>query len=734
MAMLGPKPQGKPGKGKRPQFNLMWMYMLIILSLVILYQFQDNTGRKELPIDEFYAQVSDNCVTSVKINRDDATAVGVLNARGIEKNKIKDTNGKAVEGEIVSQAVSADEFMKKIDAINAARASKGQAAVACEVVNGSDFMKVIWYFGPILIFVLFMVFMARRMNNPGGSGGIFSVGKSRAKVFDKNSGPDVTFKDVAGLAEAKVEIEEIVEFLKNPQRYTELGAKIPRGALLVGPPGTGKTLLAKAVAGEANVPFLSISGSDFVEMFVGVGAARVRDLFKQAKEKAPCIVFIDEIDAVGRARGKNPSMGSNDERENTLNQMLTEMDGFDSNNGVIILAATNRVDMLDKALLRPGRFDRQITVDLPELTDRVEIMNVHLRNIKVNSTLDVEQIARMTAGFSGADLANVCNEAALIAARNHQKDVGMDDFRKAIDRIVAGLESKSVVYTKEEKFAIATHEAGHATVSWLIQYGKPLVKVTIVPHGNKGGYAMYSGEERSYQPIQSLLDDICTNLGGRAAEEIFTGVVGIGAFSDLEHATKVALTLVTYYGASPKLANLNYYDSSGQAYGFQKPYSEATAKIIDEEVARIIAEQYERAKEILRKYAKEHNEIRDLLISREVIYHDDVQAILGPRPWKRREDDPDVKARQQQLLAAGKNFTLKKDKDSADKGSDQNSESQDSGKDSEDRSAEAGDSSNSGEARPDAEKSDAPAGKPDSDPYDDEDDPGTPPPFKNKQK
>ncbi len=641
--------QGNKKGSKRPMLNMYWMYLLIILSLVALYNFQDNTAVKEVSVDQFVEEVTEGSVEKVKINREDATVSGVLNAEGLKKNGLAGSNGRASEGEIRTQAVSAERFDEKLSAANEVRKSRGLEPVPYEFVNGSDLMKLFWYFGPILVFVLFMVFMSRRMSGPGGAGGIFNVGKSRAKVFDKKTDTNVTFKDVAGLAEAKVEIEEIVEFLKNPQRYTELGAKIPKGALLVGPPGTGKTLLAKAVAGEANVPFLSMSGSDFVEMFVGVGAARVRDLFKQAKEKAPCIVFIDEIDAVGRARGKNPNMGSNDERENTLNQMLTEMDGFGANNGVIILAATNRVDMLDKALLRPGRFDRQILVDLPELTDRVEILNVHLRNLKINATLDVEQIARQTSGFSGADLANVCNEAALIAARNNKEDVSMDDFRKAIDRIVGGLEKKSVVYTAEEKDAIATHEAGHATVSWLIQYGNPLVKVTIVPRGRAGGYAMYAPEERHYTPMQSLLDTICTLVAGRAAEEVFTGVVGTGASDDLEKATKLALSIVMYYGASPRLRNLNYHDSTGQAYGFQKPYSEATAKVIDEEVERIVNEQYDRAKEILKKYGKEHNEIRDLLIKREVIYHDDVQAILGPRPWKSREEDPAVQARQKLL-------------------------------------------------------------------------------------
>lgn len=634
------RPKSSGNRSKRPMLNMYWMYALIIISLVALYNFQDNTIVDEMGEDEFLEQVQNGYVEKVKINRESAAIVGVLTKDGAKALKLTPKNGADVTAEIKTQAASAERFDDKMSKINAELKTEGKQTVPYEFENGSDLMRIFWYFGPILLFVLVMVFLSRRMSGSGGGpGGIFNVGKSRAKVFDKNNNTNVTFKDVAGLSEAKVEIEEIVEFLKNPERYTELGAKIPRGALLVGPPGTGKTLLAKAVAGEANVPFLSMSGSDFVEMFVGVGAARVRDLFKQAKEKAPCIVFIDEIDAVGRARGKNPSMGANDERENTLNQMLTEMDGFGSNSGVIILAATNRADMLDKALMRPGRFDRQILVDLPELTDRIEILNVHLRNIKVNSSLDVEQIARQTAGFSGADLANVCNEAALIAARNNSLSVDMEDFRKAIDRIVGGLEKKSTVYTAEEKLAIATHEAGHATVSWLIQYGNPLVKVTIVPRGRAGGYAMYAPEERHYTPIQSLLDTICTLVAGRAAEDVFTNVVGTGASDDLEKATKLALSVVMYYGASPKLKNLNYYDSTGQTYGFNKPYGEATAKIIDEEVARIINEQYERAKEILRTHAAQHNEIRDLLIQREVIYHDDVLAILGPRPWKSRTDE-----------------------------------------------------------------------------------------------
>ena len=472
----------------------------------------------------------------------------------------------------------------------------------------------------------------------GGGGGIFSVGKSKAQLYDKNNSNKVTFEDVAGLSEAKTEIEEVVEFLKNPKRYTDLGGKIPKGALLVGPPGTGKTLLAKAVAGEANVPFFSMSGSDFVEMFVGVGASRVRDLFKQAKEKAPCIIFIDEIDAVGRARGNRPNMGSNDERENTLNQLLTEMDGFGSNSGVICLAATNRVDILDKALLRAGRFDRQIFVDLPDVNDRVAIFKVHLKNIKTDPNLDIELLARQTAGFSGADIANVCNEAALIAARHNKTSVTVEDFNAAVDRIIGGLEKKNKITTKEEKHGIAVHEAGHATVSWHLKYGDPLVKVTIVPRGKALGAAWYMPEERQLVPAQALLDKICSLMGGRAAEDMFIGEVTTGALNDLERATKMAYSLVVYYGMGEKMKNISYYDSTGQNYGFTKPYSEERSRAIDEEVSKILAEQYERAKSILSQYQEGHHKLAEELESREVIFTNDVEAIFGPRQWKSHAD------------------------------------------------------------------------------------------------
>ncbi len=638
---MGILPNKSGGSGKRPVFGMYWMYILIVACLFGLYYFQDSSQTKSVDWTEFETAAKSGEITKIEVVPESGIAIGVLTKEGAKKqNMHDDIQGPDSEKRLKTTIPSTNKIQDKIDAWNEQLTAEGKPEISVKYEKGSDLMKFFWYFGPFILIAIFIIYMQRRMSGgSGGGGGIFNVGKSKARIFDKDNSTDVTFKDVAGLAEAKVEIEEIVEFLKNPQRYTELGAKIPRGALLVGPPGTGKTLLAKAVAGEAGVPFLSLSGSDFVEMFVGVGAARVRDLFKQAKDKAPCIVFIDEIDAVGRARGKNPNMGSNDERENTLNQMLTEMDGFGSNNGVIVLAATNRADMLDKALLRPGRFDRQIYVDLPELSDRVEIFNVHLRRIKTNSHLDVEQLARQTQGFSGADIANVCNEAALIAARNNKQAVDWDDFMAAIDRIVGGLEKRSRVITDDEKFAIATHEAGHATISWMTEYGNPLVKVTIVPRGRALGAAWYAPEARQIIPTQALKDTMCGMLAGRAAEEVFLGQIGTGASDDLEKTTKLARAMVMMYGMSDKLPNVNYNDSTGQDYGFTKPYSEDTAKLIDEEVVRIINEQYERAKAILREYASQHNQIRDLLVKKEVIYNEDVKAILGPRQWKSRTDE-----------------------------------------------------------------------------------------------
>ncbi len=493
---------------------------------------------------------------------------------------------------------------------------------------------------PLALLVVFWVWMMRRMGggaNGGGGGGIFSVGKSKARLYEKANEVGVTFKDVAGQEGAKQEVQEIVEFLKNPKKYTELGGKIPKGALLVGPPGTGKTLLAKAVAGEAGVPFFSMSGSDFVEMFVGVGASRVRDAFRLAKEKAPCIIFIDEIDAVGRARSKNPAMGGNDERENTLNALLTEMDGFGTNSGVIVLAATNRADMLDKALLRAGRFDRQINVDLPDLTERKAIFNVHLRPLKTDKSLDIDFLARQTPGFSGADIANVCNEAALIAARSNKKKVEKQDFLDAVDRIVGGLEKKTKVMTAAEKRAIALHEAGHATVSWFCEHANPLVKVSIVPRGQALGAAWYLPEERQITTKEQMLDEMCALLGGRAAEELFIGHISTGAMNDLERATKSAYGMVAYAGMSDKLPNICYYNN--QEYQFTRPYSETTAKIMDDEVLKMINDQYARAKGLLEEHKEGHNQLAELLLSREVIYAEDVEAIFGKRPWVSRAEE-----------------------------------------------------------------------------------------------
>lgn len=491
---------------------------------------------------------------------------------------------------------------------------------------------------PFLLIVVFWIILSRRMNGAAGGGGVFNVGKSKAKVYEKGQADRVTFKDVAGQAEAKAEVEEIVEFLKNPKKYTELGGKIPKGALLVGPPGTGKTLLAKAVAGEADVPFFSLSGSDFVEMFVGVGASRVRDLFSQAKEKSPCIIFIDEIDAVGRARGKNPAMGGNDERENTLNQLLTEMDGFGTNSGVIILAATNRVDILDKALLRAGRFDRQIHLDLPDLNERKAVFGVHLKNIKLSKDVDVDLLARQTPGFSGADIANVCNEAALIAARHNKKKVEKDDFLASVDRIVGGLEKKTKVLTAQEKRTIALHEAGHATLSWFLEFANPLIKVTIVPRGRALGAAWYLPEERQITTREQMLDEVCATLGGRAAEELFTGHISTGAMNDLERVTKQAYGMIAYAGMSDKLPNLCYYSSTDE-YAFQKPYSDNTAQLIDEEVKSLIAEQYERGKRLLMEHEEGHHQLAQILIEREVIYAEDVEQIFGKRPWTSRSEE-----------------------------------------------------------------------------------------------
>ena len=629
----------KGGKPKMFRFNLYWMYGLIFIMLVALYMTNDSSGAKELGWTEFQKLAQENVFDKMTVyNKKNLVEATVKNGKTEQVFGNMDVSKIGVSPKVYVKIPSADKFSDFYD--KAVADSHIDTQVRFE--EGDD---AIWNFlvsfGPIILLIGVWMFLMRRMSGGTGAGpgGVFSVGKAKAQLFDKDNDRKVTFKDVAGLAEAKQEVEEIVSFLKNPEKYTELGGKIPKGALLVGPPGTGKTLLAKAVAGEAGVPFFSISGSDFVEMFVGVGASRVRDLFRQAKEKSPCIVFIDEIDAVGRARGKNANMNSNDERENTLNQLLTEMDGFGSNSGVIILAATNRADILDKALLRAGRFDRQIHVELPDLNERKEIFGVHLRPIKIDESVDAEFLARQTPGFSGADIANVCNEAALIAARNGKKFVQKEDFMNAVDRIVGGLEKRSKITTEEERKCIANHEAGHATLSWLLEHANPLVKVTIVPRGKALGAAWYLPEERQITTREQLQDEMCATLGGRAAEELVLGKISTGASNDLERVTKQAYAMVVYFGMSDKLPNLNYYDSTGQDWGFTKPYSEETAKLIDTEVQKIINEQYDRAKRILSENKEGHSKLAQVLLDREVIYSEDVEHIFGKRAWISRSQE-----------------------------------------------------------------------------------------------
>ena len=629
----------KGGKPKMFRFNLYWMYGLIFIMLVALYMTNDSSGTKELGWTEFQKLAQENVFDKMTVyNKKNLVEATVKNGKTEQVFGNMDVSKIGVSPKVYVKIPSADKFSDFYD--KAVADSHIDTQVRFE--EGDD---AIWNFlvsfGPIILLIGVWMFLMRRMSGGTGAGpgGVFSVGKAKAQLFDKDNDRKVTFKDVAGLAEAKQEVEEIVSFLKNSEKYTELGGKIPKGALLVGPPGTGKTLLAKAVAGEANVPFFSLSGSDFVEMFVGVGASRVRDLFRQAKEKSPCIVFIDEIDAVGRARGKNANMNSNDERENTLNQLLTEMDGFGSNSGVIILAATNRADILDKALLRAGRFDRQIHVELPDLNERKEIFGVHLRPIKIDESVDAEFLARQTPGFSGADIANVCNEAALIAARNGKKFVQKEDFMNAVDRIVGGLEKRSKITTEEERKCIANHEAGHATLSWLLEHANPLVKVTIVPRGKALGAAWYLPEERQITTREQLQDEMCATLGGRAAEELVLGKISTGASNDLERVTKQAYAMVVYFGMSDKLPNLNYYDSTGQDWGFTKPYSEETAKLIDTEVQKIINEQYDRAKRILSENKEGHSKLAQVLLDREVIYSEDVEHIFGKRAWISRSQE-----------------------------------------------------------------------------------------------
>ncbi|MDR0683338.1 MAG: ATP-dependent zinc metalloprotease FtsH [Dysgonamonadaceae bacterium] len=619
------------------------MYLLIFILLIfVFFMNRDTSTNKDIGWTEFQKLAQENSFAEMIVNLNNNKVIAKIKPEVVSAILGVDTipeskNFLLPKSEATISVIipSPDRFS---DFYDKTVASYGIDAVVKYEDGHSLLWTILSNLLPIILFIVIWIYIMRRMS---GGGGMFSVGRTKAQIYDKSSpnSKKITFKDVAGLSEAKQEVEEIVDFLKQPGRYTNLGAKIPKGALLVGPPGTGKTLLAKAVAGEADVPFFSLSGSDFVEMFVGVGASRVRDLFRQAKEKAPCIVFIDEIDAVGRARGRNPNLGSNDERENTLNQLLTEMDGFGSNSGVIILAATNRVDILDKALLRAGRFDRQINVDLPELNDRKEIFIVHLRDIKIDETVDTEFMARQTPGFSGADIANVCNEAALIAARNGKEFVQKEDFMNAVDRIVGGLEKKSKVTTIEERRTIALHEAGHATLSWMLEYANPLVKVTIVPRGKALGAAWYMPEERQITTYQQLQDEMCATLGGRAAEELCLGRISTGAANDLERVTKQAYAMVVYYGMSEQLPNLNYYDATGQDWGFHKPYSDETARLIDEEVKRIINEQYSRAKDILTKYNGRHLALTEVLLEKEVIYADDLERIFGKRKWMSRSQE-----------------------------------------------------------------------------------------------
>ena len=653
-----PYPPG--GNHNKPfKFNMGWMYGLIAIMLAAAF-FTNNApeNNKKLNWTEFQKWAEANAFSKMVVNLSDKKVVAtikpefVVNILGAEIPQSKNPLRRNTEATATVIVPSADKFTDFYD-----RWTKEGIDATLNYDEGNSLLwTILFQILPFALLIFVWVFLARRMSG-GGGGGLFSVGRTKAQLYDKSSpqSQKITFKDVAGLSEAKQEVEEIVDFLKKPGKYTDLGAKIPKGALLVGPPGTGKTLLAKAVAGEADVPFFSLSGSDFVEMFVGVGASRVRDLFRQAKDKAPCIVFIDEIDAVGRARGRNPNMGANDERENTLNQLLTEMDGFGSNSGVIILAATNRADILDKALLRAGRFDRQINVDLPELSDRKEIFIVHLRDIKMDSTVDTEFLARQTPGFSGADIANVCNEAALIAARKGKEFVQKEDFMNAVDRIVGGLEKKSKVTTMEERRTIAIHEAGHATLSWVLEHADPLVKVTIVPRGKALGAAWYIPEERQITTYEQMQDELCATLGGRAAEDLVLGRISTGAANDLERVTKQTYAMVVYYGMSDRLPNLNYYDSSGQDWGFTKPYSDDTANLIDEEVKRIINEQYNRGKAILTEYSTQHKALMECLLEKEVIFADDMEKIFGKRKWLSRSQE--ILSQQELLNGSGKTTT-----------------------------------------------------------------------------
>jgi len=639
----------RPGDNNKPKFRSYWIIGIILLVMIGIQFLGSSGGLKEIDSNRFFQILENGDIEKIVIVNKEKVEIYIQPEKLSDPRyeDIKSQKRNTVLGQSVPQyyftIISQDVFVQDLNEVMNELPAEKRPTITT-VTRKNYFGEILLWVLPFVIILGIWIYMLRRMGGGAGGGGgssIFNVGKSKAQIFDRDTNVKVDFSDVAGLDEAKMEIREIVEFLKNPQKYTELGGKIPKGALLVGPPGTGKTLLAKAVAGEAHVPFFSMSGSDFVEMFVGVGASRVRDLFKQAKEKAPCIVFIDEIDAVGRARGRNPNFGSNDERENTLNQLLTEMDGFSSNSGVIILAATNRADVLDKALLRAGRFDRQIHVELPDLVERKAIFEVHMKPIKIDKSVDVEFLAKQTPGFSGADIANVCNEAALIAARKDKKAVERQDFLDAIDRIIGGLEKKNKIIKDEEKRTIAFHEAGHATVSWLLEHANPLVKVTIIPRGRALGAAWYLPEERQITTTEQMLDEMCATLGGRAAEELTFDRISTGALNDLEKVTKQAYAMISYFGMSDKIGNRSYYDSTGQQeFNFNKPYSEKTAETIDEEVKSLIDKQYERAKEILKKQKKGLQKLAELLLEREVIFSDDLEKIFGKRPWATEEELP----------------------------------------------------------------------------------------------
>ncbi|MCE2772592.1 MAG: ATP-dependent zinc metalloprotease FtsH [Bacteroidetes bacterium] len=632
---------------KKPQLprspsGFFWIYIILVVGLIGFFIPNMMSDVPEISYTEFNDLVRDRAVEKiyrvsnennrleivVRADKKDAPAVVAIQA------KQKNWRGPvpAHQPHLRLSSTWTEDLGKRITETQLNNNYTAQELIDIQEIKRTSFSDHLGWLLPILLMVVLWVFLMRRMGGGGGSQ-IFNIGKSRAQLYDKDTMVNVTFNDVAGLEEAKVEIKEIVDFLKHPKKYTDLGAKIPKGALLVGPPGTGKTLLAKAVAGEAKVPFFSLSGSDFVEMFVGVGASRVRDLFKQAKEKSPCIIFIDEIDAIGRARGRSVSQGANDERENTLNQLLTEMDGFGTNSGVIILAATNRADILDRALLRAGRFDRQIYVDLPDLNERKAIFQVHLKPLKLDKALDLDFLAKQTPGFSGADIANICNEAALIAARHNKKTVDKQDFLDAVDRVIGGLEKKNKIISLDEKRIIAFHEAGHATVSWMLKHAAPLVKVTIVPRGRSLGAAWYLPEERQLTTTEQFIDEMCATLGGRAAEDVIFDQVSTGALSDLERVTKQAYAMVMYYGLNDKVGNISFYDSTGQEYSFQKPYSNKTAEVIDEEVKKMVDAAYEKAKQILRDNRSKLEQLAKVLLEREVIFKEDLEQIFGKRPW-----------------------------------------------------------------------------------------------------